>query len=497
MAGINPTASTRTLGEPLPVPTSASSNNYWEDIYAIRAHLYAARLITVDNMGSALISQVHSANSGYLHAKSDLLYYGLARIAYYAEIEPLIRKLDKLFSADTSLGVNSEFPYISPEYDTLLSLGTKLTAVDTAIGDLTARVDEIAAEECCADAAEECCADLLISDITDVLVTEPSNGEALVYDADTGAWKNASVQGHQHFGIPIDIPELDLYDVPDGQVVVTNKDPDLPLVGSIVAPLNFTQIRTTLTEQNVSGARDIVDNTQYVLSEPTTLTWVAVAQDLARFGVDATNAVAFVSLPEGRVFEFIAGQSSVPPDVGSWSPELAETGGGNYTITQGAIAYFWYISPERSSAHSGWYFSRSDVNPLARFPYDQFMQDSYVAPIFPENATLPAYLHDTFSVDIGASSRVFRDIYLRGSAFIGPANSRQEVGLRRAVEILDVANLQLAQSPLPAESLVLSVNGCVQAPGDDYTVDTEGLITWTGEFELAEGDKVVAAYSHL
>jgi hypothetical protein len=80
-------------------------------------------------MGSALISQVHSANSGYLHAKSDLLYYGLARIAYYAEIEPLIRKLDKLFSADTSLGVNSEFPYIPPEYDTLLSIGTKLAAM--------------------------------------------------------------------------------------------------------------------------------------------------------------------------------------------------------------------------------------------------------------------------------------------------------------------------------------------------------------------------------
>jgi hypothetical protein len=489
MAGINPTANTRTLGEPLPVPTSASSNNYWEDIYAIRAHLYAARLITVDNMGSALISQVHSANSGYLHVKSDLLYYGLARIAYYAEIEPLIRKLDKLFSADMSLGVNSEFPYISPEYDTLLSLGTKLTAVDTAIGDLTARVDEIAAEECCAD--------LLISDITDVLITEPSNGEALVYDADTGAWKNASVQGHQHFGIPIDIPELDLYDVPDGQVVVTNKDPDLPLIGSIVAPLNFIQIRTALTEQNVSGARDIIDGTQYVLSEPATLTWVAVAQDLARFLVDATDAEAVVSLPAGSVFEFIDGLSSAPPDAGSWSPELEQTDGGNYTIAQGAIAYFWYISPERSSAHSGWYFSRTNVNPQARFPYDQFIRDSYIAPIFPENVILPPYLHDTISVDIGASSRVFRDIYLRGSAFVGSASSRQEVGLRRAVEILDVADLQLAQSPLPAESLVLSVNGCVQAPGDDYTVDTEGLITWTGDFELAEGDKIVAAYSHL
>ncbi|MGA1354004.1 MAG: hypothetical protein ACO32I_04405, partial [Candidatus Limnocylindrus sp.] len=438
-------------------------------------------------MGSELISQVHSANSGYLHAKSDLLYYGLARIAYYAEIEPLIHKLDKLFSADTSLGVNSEFPYIPPEYDTLLSIGIKLAAIDTALTAVDAAIDDLTAQVN-ETTAEGCCADLLISDISDISVIEPSNGDALVYDADTGVWKNSPVsatQGHEHFGIPIGIPELDLSDVPDGQVVVTSKDPDLPLIGSIVAPLNFTQIRTTLTEQDVSGARDIVDNTQYVLSEPATLTWVAVAQDLARFGVDATNAAAVVSLPEGSVFEFIAGQSSVPPDVGSWSPELAQTDGGNYTIAQGAIAYFWYISPERSSAHSGWYFSRSNVNPQARFPYDQFIRDSYIAPIFPENVILPPYLHDTISVDIGASSRVFRDIYLRGSAFIGPANSRQEVGLRRAVEILDVANLQLAQSPLPAESLVLSVNGCVQAPGDDYTVDTDGAVTWTGDFELA------------
>jgi hypothetical protein len=107
----------------------------------------------------------------------------------------------------------------------------------------------------------------LISDITDVLITEPSNGEALVYDADTGAWKNASVQGHEHFGIPIGIPELEMYDLPDGQVVVTSKDPSLPLIGSIVAPLNFILIRTALTEQNVSGARDIIDS-MYCPSRP-------------------------------------------------------------------------------------------------------------------------------------------------------------------------------------------------------------------------------------
>jgi hypothetical protein len=217
--------------------------------------------------------------------------------------------------------------------------------------------------------------------------------------------------------------------------------------------------------------------------------------DLDVFAVTCEGSAATVILPAGGVHSSL-GVSQLADGTTELNVQTTTSAEPiSVVIPVEQHAYFWFVSAERDPVYAGWHYASSSVYSGAAFPADIALQDTYIAPLFYPGVDTPTTVRQVGATDLGTPSRTFRDLYLSGQITAGGGGDVQALGLRRAVDVLDYAELQLSYAPLPVESLTLTVNGCVQTPDVDYTVDGTS-VTWLAlDFTLADDDKIIATYT--
>jgi hypothetical protein len=172
------------------VPTQATDqlgvvDNPWAQLHCGTGYLRAIQLVATPST-HAQYGTFSTPNSRWLHLRSDgILYFGAARIAYHNDFVHTRDQFLLFMGHEAGTGVSGAYPHVPPAYDTLYSVAVALQAHDVSLTSLDARVTALES----GGGSGDCC-DIALDEVSDVTLTEPSDGQALIYDEANSMWVN-------------------------------------------------------------------------------------------------------------------------------------------------------------------------------------------------------------------------------------------------------------------------------------------------------------------
>jgi hypothetical protein len=512
MANLNPTAATDQLG------TSSSS---WAELHCGRAFVRTVQLPRVMATDSDL-PVFATANSGYLHIRSDaVLYVGNARIAYYNDFEPTRTNFLRFMGDEEGTGVSGQYPHIPQKYDTLYSVALALGDHSDEIAALTTRVDNFA------QGLADCC-DVALAEISDVMLSAPQSGEALVYDAETGTWVNQDVSTVASL---TDLTDVTLVNEQQGQVLRYNGTQWANTSLSIPAKLDDLD-GVHIDTEGVSAPQVLVyDATQQMWANEDQVQAAGdgdvlqisdgsggfVASDVAYVGGTKKALMPLVGqIDIGSTSNrfgdmFLSGSAYVGANSVHIGDQLSLSAEGDVLLINGSALKVGNTVIAGAVGEEGWLQAASPARdgtfmPTAfRFTFRD--NEPYgLTPILPEGEIVNEETGDTMrAVVLGEPNNPFATAHFSASALQLVTDAATGGSVPLGVTYTEtIAYSGSALDPLSREVLLheatpiniaLSVNGLAQQYGHDYTVDGQNIVWLGGDFPLEQSDHIVVTYT--